>query len=197
MAVKKTGASAVKNIKPSYIVATVYSGGTGETDGNPKGDTYILEDVVEDTVSISQDDNETTDIQCETSDSPIVSIVKLGKWQVSAEVGDTQADLLKGLCGFKVDATGKKSYAPSLYKKMYVKFDVVFEDADGSMKAFVVPKLQLNSKVTIESLNSNLGRITLAGTAQDISVTAGSGESAETFKTAFYTDDNYTLPTGA
>lgn len=197
MAVKKTGASAVKNIKPAYIVATVYDGSTGETDGTPKGDAYILEDVVEDSVSISQDDNDTTDIECETSDSPIVSIVKLGKWQVSAEVGDTQADLLKGLCGFKVDTTGKKSYAPSAYKKMYVKFDVVFEDADGSMKAFVVPKLQLNSKLTIESLNSNLGRIALAGTAQDISVTVGSGESTETFKTAFYTDDNYALPTGA
>lgn len=192
MAVKNTGATAVKNIKPAYIVATVYSGGTGETDGEPKGDSFILEDVVEDTVSISQDDNETTDIDCETSDSPIVSIVKLGKWQVSAEVGDTQADLLKGLCGFKVDTTGKKNYAPSAYKKLYVKFDVVFEDANG-MKAFVVPKLQLNSKVTIESLNSNLGRITLAGTAHDISVTVGD----ETFKTAFYTDDNYTLPTGS
>lgn len=193
MAVKKTGASAVKNIKPAYIVATVYNGGTGESDGTPKGDAYILEDVVEDSVSISQDDNETTDIECETSDSPIVSIVKLGKWQVSAEVGDTQAELLEGLCGFKVDSTGKKSYAPSAYKKLYVKFDVVFDGADGSMKAFVVPKLQLNSKLTIESLNSNLGRITLAGTAQDISVTVGD----ETLKTAFYTDDNYTLPTGA
>lgn len=187
-AVNYTGASAIKNIKPSYIVATLFTG--TETDDTPQGDSYILEDVVEGTTSIAQDDNETTDIECETSDSPIISVVKLGKYQVSAEVGDTQADLLKALCGFTVDETGKKAYAPSTYSKKYVKFDVVFEKEDGTMVAFVVPKLQLNSKLTIESLNSDLGRIALAGTAQDITVTVGSKK----IKTPFYTDENYTLP---
>lgn len=67
MAKIETNASAKKFIKPDYIVATVYN--SGDTDGNPQGDSYVLEDVVEDTTSISQDDNETTDIECETSDS--------------------------------------------------------------------------------------------------------------------------------
>lgn len=186
--VNYTGKTAQKNIKPSYIVATLFTG--SETNDTPLGDTYILEDVVQDSVSISQDDNETTDIECETSDSPIVSIVKLGKYQVAAEVGDTQADLLVNLCGFTKDTTGKKVYAPSIYEKKHVKFDIVFKKADGTYSAFVVPKLQLNAKITIESLNSNLGRIALAGTAQDITIKVNEKD----FKTPFYTEDGYTLP---
>lgn len=88
MAVNNTGATAKKFIKPSYIVATLFTG--TEEDDVPKGDSYILEDVVEDTTSIAQDDNDVNDIECETSDSPILSIVKLGKYQFAAEVADTQ-----------------------------------------------------------------------------------------------------------
>ena len=191
MAKIETNASAKKFIKPDYIVATVYN--SGDTDGTPTGDAYVLEDVVEDTTSISQDDNETTDIECETSDSPIVSVVKLGKWQVAAEIGDTQAALLQGLCGFVNDETGKKVYAPSSYKKKYVKFDIVFTNEDGTTySAYVVPKLQLNSKLTIESLNTNLGRIALAGTAQNVKITVGEKD----YMVPFYVDLNYTLPAG-
>lgn len=186
MAAVNTGSSALKFIKPDYIVATVFAG--TETDGVPTGTPYILEDVIEDTTSIAQDDNETTDIECETSDSPVVSIVKLGKWQVSAEVGDTQKALLQALCGFTTE--GDKTYAPSTYKKMYIKFDIVFKTGADSYAAYVVPRLQLNTKLAIESLNSNLGRIALAGTAQDITVTAGE----KSIKTPFYLDENYTLP---
>ena len=104
--VTNTGAGAFKFIKPDYIVATLFTG--SETDeAKPLGDSFILEDVVEDSTSISQDDNDTTDIECETSDSPIISIVKLGKWQLAAEIGDTQAALLAALCDFTEDATGK------------------------------------------------------------------------------------------
>ncbi len=191
MAKKETNATAKKFIKPDYIVATIYK--SGDTDGTPTGDAFVLEDIVEDSTSIAQDDNETTDIECETSDAPIVSIVKLGKWQVAAEIGDTQADLLVGLCGFVKDATGNKVLAPSHYSKMYVKFDVVFTNADGTTyTAFVVPKLQLNSKLTIESLNSNLGRIALAGTAQNVKMTV----SEKDYMVPFYVDEAYTLPTG-
>lgn len=190
MAVKNTDATAIKNIKPSYIVATLFAG--TETDDTPIGDTYILEDVVRDTTSMSQDDNETTDIECETSDTPIISIVTTGKYQFAAEVADTQADLLKSLVGFTADASGKKSYAPAKYSKKYAKVDVVFENADGSLCAYTIPKLQLNSKLLIESLNSNLGRISLAGTATNVTVTVG----GKSIQTPFYVDENYTLPTG-
>lgn len=189
--VTNTGASAFKFIKPDYIVATLFDG-TETDESAPKGDSFILEDVVEDTTSISQDDNDTTDIECETSDSPIISIVKLGKWQLAAEIGDTQKALLAALCDFTDDATGKKTIAPSTYKAKYAKIDVVLVQPNGTtMEAYVLPKVQLNSKLTIESLNSNLAKIALAGTAKDIALTVG----AKTVRTPFYVDHNYSLPT--
>lgn len=189
--VTNTGASAFKFIKPDYIVATLFDG-TETDESAPKGDSFILEDVVEDTTSISQDDNDTTDIECETSDSPIISIVKLGKWKLAAEIGDTQKALLAALCDFTDDATGKKTIAPSTYKAKYVKIDVVQVQPNGTtMEAYVLPKVQLNSKLTIESLNSNLAKIALAGTAKDIALTVG----AKTVRTPFYVDHNYSLPT--
>lgn len=189
--VTNTGASAFKFIKPDYIVATLFDG-TETDESAPKGDSFILEDVVEDTTSISQDDNDTTDIECETSDSPIISIVKLGKWQLAAEIGDTQKALLAALCDFTDDATGKKTIAPSTYKAKYAKIDVVQVQSNGTtMEAYVLPKVQLNSKLTIESLNSNLAKIALAGTAKDIALTVG----AKTVRTPFYVDHNYSLPT--
>ena len=186
-----TGTNSFKFIKPDYIVATLFTGAEDD-ESKPKGDSYILEDVVEDSTSISQDENETTDIECETSDSPIISIVKLGKWQLAAEIGDTQAELLKALCGFIEDTTGNRTLAPSIYKALYAKIDVVQVQSDGTtMKAYVLPKVQLNSKLTIESLNSNLARIALAGTAKDIALTVG----GKTVRTPFYVDHNYSLPT--
>lgn len=193
MAIKvtNTGAGAFKFIKPDYIVATLFDG-TETDESAPKGDSFILEDVVEDSTSISQDDNDTTDIECETSDSPIISIVKLGKWQLAAEIGDTQKALLAALCDFTDDATGKKTIAPSTYKAKYAKIDVVQVQPNGTtMEAYVLPKVQLNSKLTIESLNSNLAKIALAGTAKDIALTVG----AKTVRTPFYVDHNYSLPT--
>lgn len=189
--VTNTGAGAFKFIKPDYIVATLFDG-TETDESAPKGDSFILEDVVENSTSISQDDNDTTDIECETSDSPIISIVKLGKWQLAAEIGDTQKALLAALCDFTDDATGKKTIAPSTYKAKYAKIDVVQVQPNGTtMEAYVLPKVQLNSKLTIESLNSNLAKIALAGTAKDIAITVG----AKTFRTPFYVDHNYSLPT--
>ena len=186
----KTGVEAVKFIKPDYIVATLFDG-TESSEYAPNGDSYILEDVIEDTTSISQDDNDTTDIECETSDSPIISIVKLGKWQFAAEIGDTQKGLLTALCDFTDDSTGKKTIAPSIYRAKYAKIDIVQVQPDGTkMEAYVLPKVQLNSRLTIESLNSNLARIALAGTAKDISFPVNS----ETVRTPFYVDHNYSLP---
>lgn len=116
--------------------------------------------------------------------------MKLGKYQFTAEVADTQKDLLVALMGFTAGTTvSTKYFAPAQYKKLYAKIDVVFEEGE-TMTAFVVPKLQLNSKLMLESLNSNIGRISLAGTAYDANVADG----AKTIRTPFYVDSAYTLP---
>lgn len=185
--VKNTGAKAVKLSKPSYIIITPY-GANGE-----KGtDVYMLEDVVRDTVSISQDDNDTSDIERETSDTPILSIVTTGKYQFAAEVADTQSDVLSALCDFTTDTDGKV-YAPSTYRTKYAEVAVVFDNADSTHTALILPKLQLNSKTTIESLNSNMAKVALAGTAQLATITLANKTTK--ISVPFYIDPKYTLPT--
>ena len=176
--VTNTGAGALKLVKPDAIVVTLFTG--EETDDIPKGDSYVLDDVIRDTTSIAQDDNSTSDIERETSDTPILSVVTSGKYQLAAEVADTQKDLLVALCD------------PAAYKTKYAKVDVVF-----GTKAVVVPKVQLNSKVTMESLNTSIGKIALAGTAQLAALKIGASGTQKTIKTPYYLDENYTMPTGA
>ena len=95
------------------------------------------------------------------------------------------------LCDFTYDETTKKVYAPAAYKAKYAKVDVVF-----GTKAVVVPKVQLNSKVTMESLNTSVGKIALAGTAQLASLKIGASGTQKTIKTPYYLDEDYTMPTG-
>lgn len=189
MAIKKTGATAIKLIKPKYIVVTMFNG--TEPDDTPKGDSYIIETAVRDTVTLSPDENTSTDIECETSDTPILSVVTLGRYQVSSEIADVQDDILAAIGGFTI--VGDKAYAPASYTERYCKLDVAFEMADGTLTAFVIPKLQLNTRLMIESLNSNIARTNLAGTAQSISVANGE----KTLQTALYKQKNYTLPTAS
>lgn len=186
MAKTNTGAKAVKLSKPSHIIITPYN-------GDVKGsDVYDLEDVVRDTTSISQDDTNTTDIERETSDTPIYTVNTLGKYQFSAEVADTQSDLMKALCGFTVDTDGKM-YAPSAYKDLYAEVAIVFDNADGTtFTALILPKLQLSSKTTVESLNSNLAKIALSGTAQLADITLK--DSTTKIRVAYYIDPKYSLP---
>lgn len=190
MATIYTGAGAKKFIKPDYIVVTLFTG--EESNDTPLGDSYILEDVIKDTTSVAPDENQKVDVDRETSSSPVVSIVTLGKYQVAAEVGDTQTALLQSLCGYT--KVGSKTCAPSVYKPIYCKFDIVYKTGESTYAAYVVPKVQLDSRVTIENLSSNLGRIALAGTAQDVTVTESEGKPV---KTAFYMDESYTLPSGS
>lgn len=188
--VTNTGAGALKLVKPDAIVVTPFTG--EETDDTPKGDSFVLDDVIRDTTSIAQDDNSTSDIECETSDTPILSVVTSGKYQLAAEVADTQKDLLVALCDFTYDETTKRVYAPAAYKTKYAKVAVVF-----GTKAIVVPKVLLNSKVTMESLNTSIGKIALAGTAQLAALKIGQSDNQKTIKTPYYLDENYTMPVGS
>lgn len=188
MAVNYSNSSAEQLIKPTNIVATIYN--SGDTDGTPTGDAYILESVIRDTTEGSQEDNDTTDIECETSDSPIYTVVKKGAFKISAEIADTQTPLLVALCDFVEDSTTGRVYSKGNYRAIYAKIDIVFEDESGNLIAMVYPKVQLNTKLMLESLNSNINRIQLAGTARDVDVTID----GTTYKTPFYKDTSYALP---
>jgi hypothetical protein len=64
----------------------------------------------------------------------------------------------------------------------------VFKTGDNKYVAAVMPKVQLNSKATFDSLSTSMGRITLAGTGLNIAVQDGAG----TKETPFYIDSNWT-----
>lgn len=167
--VKFTGKTARKLSNPKYIVVTEFLASDSE---EATGNSYILEDVLRDTTSFTQDDNDKTDIERETSDTPIKSIVKLGKRNVGATVDDWQDDVAKALAGYVL--VGNRLVAPSSYKDKYVKFAAVFdddsEDSTTGLIAAVYPKVQLDSKSLIESLNSQLAGIEIGGTAQDVDI---------------------------
>ena len=193
--VKRTSPTSLQVIKPDCLVATLYTGATAETADNPAGDTFIFDEVVRDTTTISQDDNDLTTIENEFSDDPILDIISLGKFQFAAEVADIQSDILKNFANYTYDSTAKKLFAPAAYQKTYVKIDLVFKngtDTDGSDKymSICIPKLQLNSRLMVESMNSNIARLNLAGTATSVALTAN----GKTIKTAAYVNEDFTMP---
>lgn len=183
----KTGGTALKFKQPKYIIATLFN----DSEATPAGDCFYLETVVRDTTSVTQDDPETTDIECETSDSPIDSVTKLGKYNFSTEVADSQAKVVQGLMGWSHPEGSDSYYAPAGYTEKYASIAIVFESgkkSDGKTKyaAFIIPRLKLNSKLMLESMNSNILRVNLAGTAMDWTVNS--------VTTPFYMDSDYDLP---
>lgn len=194
-----TGSIAQKLKKPKFIVGTLFTGKETD-DAEPLGDSYIFEEIERDTTSISQDDNDSNDIECETSDNPIDSTVSLGKWQVSAELDSVSDQLLIDIMDFYEDVNGNIC-APPNYQDKFIRFEVVYkigvdESGKDQLIAMRVPKMKLNSRLVLESLNSNLGKITIAGTAQNIRVNKGT-ESAPVYEnTPFMKVPNYALPTG-
>ena len=185
--VTKTGATALLITNVKYLVATLLdSKGT-------EGNSYIFEHILKDTVSMQQDDNDTTTIDNEVSDEPIKEIVRLGKWNVAATIEDVQKDLLVNMCGFKTSTDGKKVFAPASYTERFAKIAVALDggvDSDGTQKlvAFVMPTVQLNTKMILESLSTSMAGFSLAGTGRSIEMEAGK-------PTPFYVDTEYKIPT--
>ena len=193
--VKRTSPTSWQFIKPDCLVATLYTGATTETADNPAGDTFIFDEVVRDTTTISQDENETTTIENEFSDDPIIEIVSLGKFQLAAEVADVQKDILVNFANYEYDDEAKKIYAPSAYEIKYAKIDLVFKNGtddqgNDKYKSLCIPKLQLNARMTAESMSSNLIRLNLAGTAKSVALTVKGVKK----KKAAYINEDFTMP---
>jgi hypothetical protein len=156
------------------------------------GDIYDFDEILRDTVNLSQDDNDSNDIENEVSDEPIKSIIKLGKFNFAATIEDIQADILANFMGFKKDASTGIVYAPNKYKEIYAKIVVVMPDGDKNV-GYVIPHVQLNAKLILESLNSNLAGLNLQGVAKSTTMTIGD----EQQKVPMFIDYNYVLPTNS
>lgn len=161
MAITKTTAGGLnlRIKKPAHIYAQEV-----DSAGVPVGDEiFEFDEVLRDTTSLSQDDNDVSDIENEVSDTPIEQFITLGKYQFAATIEDVQAPILIAFLGFK--SAGNTCYAPASYHDKYAKIVVVTRDQNDNLVALICPKVKLNSKMILESLNSALGGINLAGTA--------------------------------
>lgn len=150
--------------------------------------TYKLTEVIRDTTTISQEDPTENKIENEFGSAPILNNVQLGAYTFSAEVADMQQDLLVALCGYIKGETTDRTFAPSTYTPVYAEIALAFKTGENKYVAAVLPKVQLNSKATFDSLSTSMGRITLAGTGMNIAVQDGTG----TKETPFYIDSNWT-----
>lgn len=186
MALKDVSATKVKIYNPFGLYVTPFKSETA------KGDTtYFLDEVIRDTTTITQEDPTENKIENEFGSAPILNNVQLGSYTFSAEVADMQQELLQKLCGYVPGSVETdRTYAPSTYTPVYAEIALVFKTGDNSYMAAVLPKVQLNSKATFDSLSSSMGRITLAGTGLNIGVSDGT----KTVQTPFYVDSAYELP---
>ena len=175
-------ANSLKIFNPDALYVTPY-------ENDVRGSvTYKLTEVIKDSTSISQDDPEENKVENEFGSAPILNNVTLGSYQFSAEVADMQAVLLEKLCGYKKGGTNTdRVFAPSTYTPVYAEIALVFKVSDTKYVAAVLPKVQLNSKATFDSLSSNMGRITLAGSGLNVAVPDGS----ETIESPFYVDTDF------
>ena len=174
-------ANKVKVFNPYALYVTPW---TSETS---KGSTtYKLDEVIRDTTTITQEDPTENKIENEFGSAPILNNVQLGAYTFSSEVADMAPELLKALCGYTTDTANEKAYAPSVYVPVYAEISLVFQVADGKYVAATLPKVQLNSKATLDSLSSSMGRITLAG--------SGLNATVDGKQTPFVFDSAYELP---
>lgn len=186
MAVKDISSTKVKIYNPFGLYVTPFS--SESTKGST---TYFLDEVIRDTTTISQEDPTESPIENEFGSAPIINNITLGSYTFSAEVADMQAELLQKLCGYVPGTTNTDlTFAPASYALVYAEIALVFKTGADSYMAAILPKVQLNSKATFDSLSSSMGRITLAGTGLNIGVSDGT----KTVQTPFYIDSAYELP---
>ena len=141
------------------------------------GETFNLVNIVGDTVTVEQEDNEVNEIAHEFSAAPLYENIKLGKKTFSAECIDFQNDVLQNLLGWKISTGTNIDYAaaPITYTDKYVAIELGFTSTDEKV---VLPKVKLNSKAALSSLKTDASRATLSGTCYSAYCTIGSATSA-------------------
>lgn len=141
----------------AYLRVTPWS---SEISG-PDGDTYDITEVVADTTSVEQADNDNNTLEHEFSGAPLYENITLGKKTFSCESIDLQDAVLKGLFGWKEIGSNKGMAAPVGYKQLYATIELGFIN---SMDEIVLPKVLMNSKAVIASMKTDASRANITGT---------------------------------
>lgn len=154
-----TGQRRFQGAKGMYVTPYTPDGLLGET-------TYDIHDIVGDTLSITSDDPESTEIAWEFGDTPLDETVKLGKTNFTAQCIDFQNDIMLAMFGCKV-VNGAVVF-PSAYSDLYVMIRVRFENVD-----LVLPYVKMNAKATLENMRTDVARGDLSGTVLSKEVVVG------------------------
>lgn len=124
--------------------------------------TYDIVDVVADTTSVEQAENEVNTLDHEFSNTPLYENVNLGDKTFTCESIDLQDDVLATLFGWTKGTDGV--YAPTSYKDLYVAIELGFNSTDDVV---VLPKVKLNSRAVVASMKTDASRANITGTCYE------------------------------
>lgn len=165
MAIELSTRRVFSNLK--YIKFTPW-----ESESELGKDAFDLVDIVGDTTTSEQDENEVNEIPNEFSNTPLYENINLGKKNFSTECIDFQNPVLKTLFGWETDEAGD-AFAPVAYKDLYCKIEMGFNSTDAII---VLPKVKLNSRAVISSMKTDAARGNITGTCYSAFVKAGTME---------------------
>lgn len=133
--------------------------------------TYDLVNIVGDTTSVEQEDNEVNSIEHEFSSESLYENVTLGTKTFTTECIDFQNDVLSALFGWEVD--GENAFAPINYKDLYCQIEMGFNSTED---VIVLPKVKLNSRAVVATMKTDASRGTITGSCYSAYVKAGTKE---------------------
>ena len=127
--------------------------------------TYDIHDIVGDTISLTQDDPDKTEIPWEFGDDPLDTNVKAGAKNFTCQCLDFQDNVLKAMFG--CTTLNGATIWPTGYQDLYVYIRVVFESFD-----LVLPFVKMDAKTTLENMRTDIARGELSGTlmAKEITI---------------------------
>lgn len=160
------------NLKAAYFTPWMNEGDTAYGEDHVGDTTYDLVDIVADTTSVEQAENEINTIDHEFSGSPLFENIALGAKTFTTECIDLQNDVLKAMFGWKTDDNGN-ALAPSGYESLYCHIELHFNSTPDIL---VLPKVLLNSRAVIASMKTDVSRANITGTCYPAYVTAGSAK---------------------
>ena len=134
--------------------------------------TYDLVNIVGDSTTVEQADNDVTTIEHEFRAEPLYESTKLGSKTVTTECIDFQNDVLKNMFGWDTTEAGD-AFAPIAYKDLYCKIVMEFNSTEDIV---VLPKVKMNSKAVLSSMKTDVSRGTINGTCYSAYVKAGETE---------------------
>lgn len=137
--------------------------------------TYEIVNIVGDSTSLEQEDNDVQEVEHEFSSTPLYEAVTLGKKTFTAECADYQETILVNLFGW--EKKGDAIIAPASYKELFAAIELGFNSTD---EVVVLPKVRMDSKVTLASMKTDISRATISGTTYQAYAKVGEGDEFKT-----------------